>query len=359
MPCVKNDLKNDKHTCPEGGITMSNSEYITEKKYFPSSDKGKQIYYEIYTKPDFQPKAIVQLAHGMCEYVRRYRPFARWLNDHGYLVVGNDHLGHGMTAAKLAEEKDGIIDPAENDELGYFSENNGWQHCVADMHRLTRIMKKEYPDLPYFMFAHSMGSLLGRAYVTQYPDELDGVIFSGTSGLLGTEPELLLYLEGLKKAKGDRFRPPLTDKAMFGRYGIYNTKSGRDGGGWLNRDLEAVMKYARDPYCTFKFTVNGFINLVSVEHFSNRDQWFEEYPKELPTYLISGSKDPVGDCGKGVLKVYNKMKLYDCDVEMKIYNGAKHEIINELNKDEVYNDVLAFYEGVLSCGKGEGECTPE
>ena len=338
---------------------MSNSEYITEKRSFPSSDKGKQIYYEIYTKPDFKPKAIVQLAHGMCEYVRRYRPFARWLNDHGYLAVGNDHLGHGMTAAKLAEEKDGIIDPAENDELGYFSENNGWQHCVADMHRLTRIMKKEYPDLPYFMFAHSMGSLLGRAYVTQYPDELDGVIFSGTSGLLGNEPELLLYLEGLKKAKGDRFRPPLTDKAMFGKYGIYNTKAGRDGGGWLNRDAEAVMKYAQDPYCTFKFTVNGFINLVSALHFSNRDQWFEEYPKELPTYLISGSKDPVGDCGKGVLKVYNKMKLYDCDVEMKIYNGAKHEVINEINKEEVYDDVLAFFEGVLSGGKGEGECTPE
>ena len=237
---------------------MSNSEYITEKRYFPSSDKGKQIYYEIYTKKDLKPKAVIQLAHGMCEYVRRYRSFARWLNDNGYLVVGNDHLGHGMTAAKLAEEKDGVIDPARNEELGYISEKNGWQHCVADMHRLTRIMKKEYPDLPFFMFAHSMGSLLGRAYVTAYPDELDGVVYSGTGALLGTEPQLLLYLQGIKAVKGSRFRPPVTDKAMFGEYGIYNTKAGRDGGGWLNRDADEVIKYMQDPYCTFKFTVNGF-----------------------------------------------------------------------------------------------------
>lgn len=333
---------------------MSNSEYITMKKYFPSSDKGKKIYYEIYTKEGMKPKAVVQLVHGMCEYVRRYRHFARFLNDMGYLVVGNDHLGHGMTAAKLAEEKQGVIDPSENDELGYFSEKNGWQHCVADMHRLTRIMKEEYPELPYFMFAHSMGSLLGRAYVTQYPDELDGVVYSGTGALLGAEPQLLLYLGGLKKARGDRYRPPVTDKAMFGKYGLYNTKAG--GGSWLNRDLEEVFKYAGDPYCNFKFTVNGFENLVGVNYFVNRNKWFEDYPKELPTYIVSGSKDPVGDCGKGVLKVYNKLRLFDCDVELKIYNGAKHEIINELNKEEVYGDVLDFLNSVLESKCAEGKC---
>ena len=334
---------------------MSNSEYITEKRYFPSSDKGKQIYYEIYTKKDLKPKAVIQLVHGMCEYVRRYRGFARWLNDNGYLVVGNDHLGHGMTVAKLAEEKDGVIDPNENQERGFISERKGWQHCLADMHRLTRIMKKEYPDLPYFMFAHSMGSLLGRAYVTSYPDELDGVIFSGTGALLGVEPQLMLYLHGIRKVKGSRFRPPLTDKAMFGKYGIYNSKSGRDGGGWLNRDPEELKKYLADPYCNFSFTVNGFENLVGVNYYVNRNKWFEEYPKELPTYIISGSKDPVGDCGRGVLKVYNKLRLYDCDAEMKIYNGARHELINELNKEEVYRDVLDFYDGIM-LAKAEGDC---
>ncbi|WP_024858482.1 alpha/beta fold hydrolase [Ruminococcus albus] len=333
---------------------MSNSEYITEKRYFPSSDKGKKIYYEIYTKKDFQPKAVIQLVHGMCEYVRRYREFARFLNDNGYLVVGNDHLGHGMTAAKLAEEKDGIIDPNKNKELGFISERNGWQHCLADMHRLTRVMKKEYPDLPYFMFAHSMGSLLGRAYATSYPDELDGVIFSGTGALLGVEPQLMLYLQGIRKVKGSRFRPPLTDMAMFGKYGIYNSKSGRDGGNWLNRNEDEVIKYNADAYCNFCFTVNGFENLVGVNYYVNRNKWFEEYPKELPTYIISGSKDPVGDCGRGVLKVYNKLRLYDCDAEMKIYNGARHELINELNKEEVYRDVLDFYEGIMSA-KTEGE----
>ena len=333
---------------------MSNKEYITEKRYFPSSDKGKQIYYEIYTKADLQPKAIVQLSHGMCEYVRRYREFGRWLNDRGFLVVGNDHLGHGMTAAKLAEDRDGIIDPAENDERGFISENKGWQHCVADMHRLTRIMKQEYPDLPYFMFAHSMGSLLGRAYVTAYPDDLDGVVFCGTGALLGVEPQLMLYLQGLKAVKGSRFRPPVTDKAMFGPYGIYNTKAGKGGGGWLNRDAEEVRKYANDPYCNYKFTVNGFENLVGVNYFVNRNKWFEEYPKELPTYIIAGSKDAVGDCGKGVLKVYNKLRLYDCDAEMKIYTGARHELIHEKNKDEVSDDVLAFFNGVLS-GLDKGE----
>ena len=333
---------------------MSNSEYITEKRYFPSSNKGKKIYYEIYTKKDLQPKAVIQIVHGMCEYVRRYREFARLLNDNGYLVVGNDHLGHGMTAAKLAEEKDGVIDPNENEERGFISERDGWQHCVADMHRLTRIIKKEYPGIPYFMFAHSMGSLMGRAYVTAYPGELDGIIYSGTGALLGTESQLMLYLQGIEKVKGSRFRPPLTDKAMFGKYGLYNSKSGRDGGGWLNRDAEEVRKYSADPYCNFSFTVNGFLNLLGVNYYVNRNKWFEVYPKELPTYIISGSKDPVGDCGRGVLKVYNKLRLYDCDVEMKIYNGARHELINELNREEVYRDVLDFYEGIMSA-KTEGE----
>lgn len=337
---------------------MSNNEYITMKKYFPSSDKGKKIYYEIYTKEGLEPKAVVQLAHGMCEYVRRYRHFARFLNDCGFLVVGNDHLGHGMTAAKLAEEKYGVIDPAKNEELGYISERKGWQRCVADMHRLTRIMKKEYPDLPYFMFAHSMGSLLGRAYASQYPNELDGVIFSGTGAMLGGVGELLLYLQGLKTVMGDRYRPPITDKVLFGAHGVYSSMAG---GYWLNRDAEELKKYAADPYCTFRFTVNGYEALVRMNHFVNRNKWFEDYPKELPTFLVSGSKDPVGDCGKGVLKVYNKLRLFDCDVSMKIYSGARHELINELNKEEVFEDLLAFLNGVLEgkCTEDNSECTPE
>ncbi|MBP3796668.1 MAG: alpha/beta fold hydrolase [Ruminococcus sp.] len=322
--------------------------YNIEKRYFPSTDKGKQIYYEIYTKDGMTPRAVVQISHGMCEYIRRYRDFARFLNDCGYIVVGNDHLGHGMTAAKLARDSDGIIDPAQNEERGWFSAEKGWQHCVADMHRLTTIMKKEYPDLPFILFAHSMGSLLGRAYVTQYTDEFKGVIFSGTSAALGTEPQLLTYLSGLKAIKGGRYRPDFTNKAMFGKYGIYNTKAGcRELGSWLNRDKDKIAAYVADPYCNFSFTINGFENLVAVNYYVNKNRWFEKYPKELPTYLISGSKDPVGDCGKGVLKVYNRLRLYDCDVELKLYNGARHEVINELNNEEVYADVADFIESVL------------
>ena len=322
--------------------------YNIEKRYFPSTDKGKQIYYEIYTKDGMTPRAVVQISHGMCEYIRRYRDFARFLNDCGYIVVGNDHLGHGMTAAKLARDSDGIIDPAQNEERGWFSAEKGWQHCVADMHRLTAIMKKEYPDLPFILFAHSMGSLLGRAYVTQYTDEFKGVIFSGTSAALGTEPQLLTYLSGLKAIKGGRYRPDFTNKAMFGKYGIYNTKAGcRELGSWLNRDKDKLAAYVADPYCNFSFTINGFENLVAVNYYVNKNRWFEKYPKELPTYLISGSKDPVGDCGKGVLKVYNRLRLYDCDVELKLYNGARHEVINELNNEEVYADVADFIESVL------------
>ncbi|MBP1534522.1 MAG: alpha/beta fold hydrolase [Ruminococcus sp.] len=322
--------------------------YNIEKRYFPSTDKGKQIYYEIYTKDGMTPRAVVQISHGMCEYIRRYRDFARFLNDCGYIVVGNDHLGHGMTAAKLARDSDGIIDPAQNEERGWFSAEKGWQHCVADMHRLTAIMKKEYPDLPFILFAHSMGSLLGRAYVTQYTDEFKGVIFSGTSAALGTEPQLLTYLSGLKAVKGGRYRPDFTNKAMFGKYGIYNTKAGcRELGSWLNRDKDKLAAYVADPYCNFSFTINGFENLVAVNYYVNKNRWFEKYPKELPTYFISGSKDPVGDCGKGVLKVYNRLRLYDCDVELKLYNGARHEVINELNNEEVYADVADFIESVL------------
>ena len=319
--------------------------YNIEKRYFPSTDKGKQIYYEIYTKDGMTPRAVVQISHGMCEYIRRYRDFARFLNDCGYIVVGNDHLGHGMTAAKLARDSDGIIDPAQNEERGWFSAEKGWQHCVADMHRLTAIMKKEYHDLPFILFAHSMGSLLGRAYVTQYTDEFKGVIFSGTSAALGTEPQLLTYLSGLKAIKGGRYRPDFTNKAMFGKYGIYNTKAGcRELGSWLTRDKDKLAAYVADPYCNFSFTINGFENLGKLLWFISQPKWFSTVRKDLPILLIAGDADPVGAYGKGVTKVYEKLTGACCDAHMKLYAGARHELINETCRNEVFKDISEFFE---------------
>ncbi|MBR1864503.1 MAG: lysophospholipase [Ruminococcus sp.] len=308
---------------------------------YPSKEKGRDIHYSFYEPigPADRVRGVVQIAHGMDEYFGRYHNFCVYLTELGFAVCGNDHLGHGLTAVP-----EGSGNVPEDNDLGYTAGKLGWQKQVADMHTLTGIAKTKYPGIPYFLFGHSMGSFLSRAYIEKYGCELSGAIISGTGSGLGAEPQLLMILDGLEKIHGDRYRLDLMSKLFFGKKGVYNKKikDCRTKYDWLSRDPDLVDAYAADPFCTFNFTVNGYRNLVEVMFFVNRDKAFEKYPKDLPTYLISGSADPVGNYGKGVLKVYNKLRLYDCDVEMKIYNGARHELTNEINKGEVYSDVTDF-----------------
>lgn len=264
----------------------------------------------------------------MCEYVMRYEDFAEFMAEHGFIVCGNDHLGHGESVRS-------------EDELGYFSQENGWQNVVGDLHTLTLIMKRNYPDLPYFLFGHSMGSFMARAYCIKYGRELDAAIFCGTSEGFDGLGAMIAVVAAMKKAKGGKYRSRLINKLAFGAYNsrIKNSKTPYD---WISRDSDIVDKYNHDKKCNFIFTLNGFENLMEVLWYVNSDKWFSNFRKDLPVLLIAGEGDPVGDYGKGVTVVFEKMKDYHCDADLKLYPGARHELLNEINRSEVYRDVLAF-----------------
>lgn len=295
---------------------------------YKSRDGIHNISYHVWF-PQGAVRGVVQISHGMCEYIMRYRDFAEYLAAHGFVVCGNDHLGHGESVNS-------------RDELGYFCEKNGWETAVGDLHTLTKIMKKNYASVPYFMFGHSMGSFMARAYCIRYGFELDAAVFCGTSGGIDGIPGMLAFIGALERVRGDKYRSALVDNIAFGAYNrkIEGNRTPYD---WISRDTEIVDKYSADGLCTFIFTLNGFENLMKVLWYVSNDKWYSSFRKDLPVLLASGGSDPVGSYGEGVKKVYSNMLENGCDVRLKLYGGARHELINETNRREVYRDMLDFF----------------
>jgi len=299
--------------------------------YFPSSD-GKTKLHGVIWEPDCAPRAIVQIAHGMVEYVERYEAFAEFLNEHGILVAGNDHLGHGWS---YTEEKN----------KGYFAEEKGDIVPLQDLHRLTLLMQKKYPDIPYFLFGHSMGSFFARRYLCMYPNEIDGAIICGT----GWQPKAVLegalaIVKAGKLLKGDHHRCKIVDKLAFGSMNQHfePAKTSKD---WLSRNTDAVEKYIADERCGFIFTLNGYRTLFRNMLLAQDMELLQRMDEDLPVLFISGEDDPVGDFGKGVKKAVNAFRTSGMEnVECILYPECRHELINELNKDEIFQDVLEWLE---------------
>lgn len=300
----------------------------------PSTD-NQNILHVVIWEPETDVRGIVQISHGMIEYVERFDNLAKSLNDKGYLCIGNDHLGHGQTAAT-------------KDDLGYFGEGLS-KTVVDDLHKITQYAKSEYGrDLPYFLFGHSMGSFMARRYISTYGSEIDGVILSGT----GFTPGLILSFGKLaanvvKLFKGDRYRSSLLTNLAFGSYNkkIENAKTTHD---WLTKDEAVVNRYLNDEYCTFMFTVNGYRTLFDVLSFIQKKESVNKIPKDLPVLMISGDADPVGDYGKGVKKVYEQyVKSKITDVTIELYKDDRHELTNECDKELVYNDIIRWVDDRL------------
>ncbi len=278
--------------------------------------------------PEQKPVAVVQLAHGMTEYIDRYDTFAEFLANKGILAVGHDHLGHGQSVA--AEE-----------DLGYFAEKNGDRVLVQDMLKIVRMTKKEYPDVPYIMFGHSMGSFLTRLFICCHGAEVDGAIICGT----GNNPDgLMKAAMGICKVmaavKGWKHRSSLLHSMMFGMFNKMFAPN-RTNCDWLSRNEASVDAYVADEKCGFLFTLNGYYNLFMSMRKAARKEYLEHMPKTLPVLFISGEKDPVGGNGKGVQAAVKQFQ--DCgmqNVECILYPDDRHEILNELDGDQVYADVL-------------------
>jgi alpha-beta hydrolase superfamily lysophospholipase len=272
------------------------------------------------------PKAVLQIAHGMAEHSARYNEFATFLAEHGYAVYMEDHAGHGPNA-KIK---------------GFFAEKHGWLSVVNDIKSLMDEAKAANPGLPVFLMGHSMGSFLSRSYITRYADGLSGVVLSGTMGPNPALPLVKLICACYAVFRGKKTPAPALAKLTND---MNNAKFKSEGGdfGWLTTVKTEVAKYEADEFCGFPFTAGGFIDLFYGAGEINSHKWAPKVPKTLPIYLYSGEDDPVGDFGKGVRAVYDALKRFGVsDVELKLYKGGRHEMHNESNKTEVYNDVLAW-----------------
>jgi alpha-beta hydrolase superfamily lysophospholipase len=301
-----------------------------------NDDEGVKIFaYKWIPDEAVRIKAVVQIAHGMGEMASRYERLALALTNQGYAVYAHDHKGHGKTAASL-------------DNLGYIGKA-GFHGMLRDMKQLTDIIKSENINSPLFLLGHSMGSFLAQGYIQQYGDVLQGVILSGTNGNPGfTINAGILLAKGIAKLYGERHRSKALNVLVFGSYNN-EFKPLRTPFDWLSRDEEEVNKYIIDPYCGTLFTASFFRDFFLFLKEIHQPNRLTRIPKQLPIYLFSGERDPVGKKGEGVknlVKVYNELQINE--VSYRLYIGGRHEMFNEINRDEATNDLLAWLDSIIT-----------
>lgn len=298
-------------------------------KEFTISSKGKGNLHCCLWEPEGEVRGVVQLVHGIAEYTARYDDIAAYLTKHGFVVVGEDHMGHGGSIS-------------DDTVQGYFYK--GWETAADDTYSLLEKTKAEYPGKPYFLYGHSMGSFLTRTILYRHPDAgLTGALISGT----GWQPAPILAVglavcQAEAKKHGDTYVSETVKKLMFGGYtkGYENPRTELD---WLSRDEKVVDAYIADPLCGFDATVGLSMAMLSGMKMNEKKENLAKMPKDLPVYFFSGDMDPVGANGKGVKQTVEAFKKAGMkDVSVKLYPQGRHEMHNELNRDEVYADVLNF-----------------
>lgn len=295
---------------------------------FNSNTRLGKIHYEIWI-PEGRPRAVIQIAHGMTEHIKRYEGFMEFLNEQGFAVILNDHAGHGKSI--------------QNEEhKGHFGKKEGWTNVIRDMKELHNLAVSEFPDVSMVLMGHSMGSFLSRAYVTLYPEDHMIYIFSGTAGRNG--------LLGFGKVAATMVRPfngamktkELLRWLSFGNYnkGIENPSPNA----WLTSDKDIVDAYNADPLCGFLFTAEAMLDLFRVIEAVTGMEWAKKVP-DVPIYIFFGEQDPVGAYGKGPREVEEWLKeTGHHHVEIKAYENGRHEMLNESNKMEVYENIIRFLE---------------
>lgn len=299
-----------------------------------SSDGKTMLFLETWRDDAAEPRAVLQISHGMCEYVGRYDDFARFLAGHGFVVCGNDHLGHGHTAETA-------------DDLGYIAEKDGYRLMVRDLRKVTGLLKERYPSLPFAMLGHSMGSFLARKYAADYQDGVDAYIFEGTDGSNPAGKAAEAIISAIQLFKGDRHRSPLITKFSFGTY-CDRIPEHPTGFEWVTSDPEKLNEYVNDPLCMFTFTLSAYRDLTRCLDEVLEKSWAPKLRKDIPYLVVSGEDDPVGDYGKGVEKVFGMMKDAGCSrAEIRLYPGQRHELHNETGRERFYNETLEWLNGAL------------
>lgn len=293
---------------------------MKEKIFYPSSNGIDQIEANIWHCEN--PKFILQIAHGMSEHIDRYDEFAEFLNSHNIVVCANNHLGHGNTAKVLGDYGTGKF-----------------KYVIEDMHTLSNLIKNKY-DLDLYYLGHSMGSFIIRYYMSIYPTKK--CVVMGTGIHLKSVGSLLVRLSKFfMKKYSDQHISPLMTYFSTGRFdklsgGVYN---------WISFNGAVIDKYKHDNLCGFPFTARGFNCLGQTIYRCSDWKNINKTDKNTEIFFVSGDSDPVGQNGKGIIKVYDKYKsLGYSKISYKIYEHMKHEILNEDKKELVYNDILNFLE---------------
>lgn len=297
---------------------------------FPSAD-GVHTCYACEWAPEGGLRGVVQIVHGVAEHIGRYDPVARFLAQQGFLVCGEDHLGHGKTV--------------QDGKYGSFAPKNGWKLVVADIAALRDIQGKKYSGVPYFILGHSMGSFLTRTYLIDHPGAVDGAVLSGTGQEPGAVVAVGKLLAGLEcRRLGWQGVSPLVTELSLGAYNR-KFRPNRTSADWLSRDEGAVDAYLADPLCRNKSSVSMFRDMMGGLNYISRPENLAKMDPRTPVYLFSGDQDPVGGMGKGVKKVYGYFQKQGVgDLTLKLYPGGRHEMFNEVNRQEVLEDLLLWLE---------------
>ncbi|MFY9494549.1 MAG: alpha/beta hydrolase [Limnochordia bacterium] len=307
---------------------------MTERTFFFEADDQVEIFVRQWAKVD-NPRAVLQIAHGMAEHSARYARFARACNEQGIIVVANDHRGHGHTG-----ERAGV--------LGYFSPDNGFDRVVDDLHLLNQWLGAQYPDLPIFLLGHSMGSFLARRYIQKYASTIRGVILMGSGGDPGFAVKIAKFI-ALQQMKKDPTKPsPLLHKLTLGGYNR-SVKNPRTSFDWLTRDHAEVDKYIADPFCGFMCSSGFYYDLFTGLELIHAPDEIKGVPPDLPILVVSGEADPVGANGKGIrqfVKLYEECGLKR--IKTILYQEARHELLNETNREEAIRDIFAWLEEQLA-----------
>lgn len=306
-----------------------------EELYFDSRDNENKIHAMKWIPESKTPICILQIIHGMAEYIERYDEFAENMAQKGILVVGEDHLGHGKSVG-------------ENGTYGYFCERDAATVVVRDSHRLKKMIQEQYPGVPYIILGHSMGSFILRNYLCRYGTGIQAAVIVGT----GMQPKAVLAagktVAAVQKLfKDSKYPSSLLNAIAFGGYNK-RIKGNRTVMDWLTKDEKIVDAYIQDPLCGFTFTVNGFQTIFELVSRLYKSDNLEKIPKELPVLFMSGADDPVGDYGKGVNKACRS--LVDAGmkrVQMKLYSDDRHEILNETDRAKIYEDIYIWILSVI------------
>ncbi|WP_077327951.1 alpha/beta hydrolase [Virgibacillus siamensis] len=303
-----------------------------EKTFWLTMEDGVQVHVKNWYNPARKPRVVVQLSHGMVEHINRYNEFAAFLLAHDIFVYGNDHRGHGKTG-----EKQGLF--------GHLADQDGFERTTRDLIMITKQIKADYPNVPLILFGHSMGSFLARNYIAQNSNLLDGVILSGT----GYFPKIQSCIAKLIASRlPPKEKSPLMNSLAFRSYNkrINDKQTNFD---WLSSDRKIVKTYMEDPMCghipTARFFYDLMTGLIKIQNW----QSIQSVRNDLPLLFISGSEDPVGDYGDGVWKtaeMYYRAGVEDLIV--MLFDQGRHELLNEKNRDLVYDEILRWIEARIS-----------